>query len=49
MSNVIFTIGLLCLVVGLAPLPIDEQAKEPRDLKIHQVYHEKCTITDKEM
>lgn len=47
MSNVIFLFGLLCLVAGLAPLPIDEPVS--KELKIHQVYHEKCTVIDKEM
>ena len=52
MNKLILLTGVMCLVVGLVPLPID-QTKQV-ELRIHQVHHEHCdgagcVVVDKEM
>lgn len=47
MPKFIILIGLLFILAGVTPLPKYEPKKV--ELRIHQVYHERCVITDKEM
>ena len=52
MIKLVFIIGVICLVAGLVPLPIDDQVTKP--LRIHDVVHmtcdnNTCEVVNKEM